>query len=66
MSLGNMERSVEISLSKGNVNNAFTSLLLATGHIHEDDVITSVVLPANWQGEVDLVKFKIKKEDKTN
>lgn len=43
MSLENT-RNIELALSKGNVNDAFTSLLLMTGHLNEGEVITDVKL----------------------
>lgn len=34
-------RTIELTLSEGNVNDAFTSLLLATGHMHDGEAITA-------------------------
>lgn len=44
MSLENTPRVVEVQMSRGNVNDAFTSLLLSTGHLHDGERITNVHL----------------------
>lgn len=55
-------RDVGISMSKQQVNDAFTSLLLMTGYLNDKEVITDVHLPPNWKGDVGMVNFKIKEE----
>lgn len=61
MSLESTPRNLVISLSKGNINDAFTSLLLATGHLHEGEVITDVSLP-RVDSNIVGVSFTINKE----
>lgn len=55
-------RTIEVPISKGNINDAFSSLLLMTGHMHDGEVVTSVEIPPSILTDVRNVVFQIKKE----
>lgn len=59
-------RNLEIPLSTGQINDAFTSLLLMTGHLHEGEVITNVVIPQGILTDVKSVLFQIQKEEQAS
>ena len=61
MSLENT-RVIQVALSEGQINSAFDSLLLMTGHMHDNEVITHVTVPTTSTDGVKLVEFKINKE----
>lgn len=62
MPLKKYPRKVNLAMSQQQVNDAFTSLLLMTGIIHEGEIISNVVLPTSWTNNAELVKFTIQKE----
>ncbi len=66
MNYENTPRKLDIAMSREQVNDAFTSLLLMTGYINEGDVITNVVLPKEWKNNAEFVQFNIEKESKAN
>lgn len=64
----NLENSrvIELPISCGNINDAFTPLLLMTGHMHSDEMIDSVGLDIFVEKDgTKKVSFRIKKEANT-
>lgn len=55
-------RTISLSISEGHVNDAFTSLLLMTGILHDGEVITHLSLGDTSPGKPRGLEITIKKE----
>lgn len=55
-------RTISLYLSDGQVCDAFTSLLLMTGHLHDGEVITDISVDDSLPGKLRGLEVTIKKE----